>query len=131
VDCDLALVGDLSDLSEPINITVYRIIQESLTNIAKHADARRVLLRLHRAPATALTPDTLLLTVEDDGKGMVPETASHGLGLLGMRERVIALGGEFVVRGAPGQGVHIDVRLPLGSQFLHEEEMHGIDASLP
>jgi PAS domain S-box-containing protein len=130
VDCDLALVGDLGGLSEPINITVYRIIQESLTNVAKHADASQVLLRLHRAPVTEPAVDTLLLTVEDNGKGMVPETATHGLGFLGMRERVIAMGGEFMVSSAPGQGVHIDVRLPLGSRFQQAEE-DDLDPTLP
>ncbi len=78
-------------------------------------------------PATAPAVDTLLLTVEDDGKGMTPEMASRGIGVLGMRERVIALGGEFIVRSAPDQGVHFEVRLPLDGQFQLDEEKYDLD----
>ncbi|MFA7242989.1 MAG: PAS domain S-box protein [Sulfuricellaceae bacterium] len=114
--CDLALDGDLSGFSEPVNITVYRTIQEALTNVAKHAQAGKVEIRLRRIPEMNAA-DTLLLTVKDNGRGMASGESSFGMGLLGIRERVVALGGEFVQRSAPGQGVHLSVQLPLGGRL--------------
>ena len=133
--CELVLEGELEGLSETVNITVYRIVQEALNNICSHAHASRVVVRLSReqgeAPADnaplpnmedALFPmvssavpvtDTLWLSVEDNGRGYNPGQQSGRLGLLGMRERAIAAGGEFTVHSAPGHGTHIDVRLPL------------------
>jgi len=133
--CELVLEGEFEGLGETINITVYRIVQEALSNVGSHAHASRVQVWLTReqseAPADnapllnmedALFPivlpvlpatDTLWLSVEDNGRGYNPDQQSGGLGLLGMRERVIAAGGEFTSRSAPGHGTHIDVRLPL------------------
>jgi len=112
--CDLELDGNLGDLPEALNITLYRIVQEALTNIANHAQARHVKVWLRRGPpGVASDPEHILLTVQDDGKGMDPSLPLKGLGILGMRERVIASGGEFMSRSAPGQGVCIEIRLPL------------------
>jgi signal transduction histidine kinase len=77
---------------------------------------------LHRVPGEASAPEHLLLTVQDDGIGMDPRLPVKGLGMLGMRERVIAFGGEFMSHSKPGQGVRIEIRLPLVAQ---EEEKHG------
>ena len=68
---------------------------------------------LRRVSGVASIPEHLLLTVQDDGKGMDPKLPLKGLGILGMRERVIASGGEFTSHSAPGQGVRIEIRLPL------------------
>ncbi len=111
--CDLELDGNLGDLTESLNITLYRIVQEALTNIANHAHASHVKVWLRRVPGAASAPEHLLLTVQDDGKGMDPRLPVKGLGMLGMRERVIASGGEFTSHTAPGQGVRIEIRLPL------------------
>lgn len=111
--CDLELDGNLGDLPEALNITLYRIVQEALTNIANHAQARHVKVWLRRGPDVASDPEHMLLTVQDDGKGMDPSLPLNGLGILGMRERVIASGGEFMSHSAPGQGVCIEIRLPL------------------
>jgi two-component system nitrate/nitrite sensor histidine kinase NarX/two-component system sensor histidine kinase UhpB len=118
IHCDLELQGDLSAVSDSLAITAFRIVQEALTNVAKHAQARRVAVRLQcEAPA-----GTLVLSVEDDGRGLRPSVdpqsdrlpaALGGLGVLGMRERVIAASGEFSLHSAPGQGVRILARLPL------------------
>lgn len=105
--CDLELNGNLGELPEALSITLYRIVQEALTNIANHAQARHVKVWLRR------DPEHMLLTVQDDGKGMDPSLPLKGLGILGMRERVIASGGEFMSHSAPGQGVCIEIRLPL------------------
>jgi signal transduction histidine kinase len=88
---------------------VYRVIQESLRNIAKHARAHHVDIFLKQ------TPHRLLATIEDDGAGFEPQCARHtpGIGLASMRERVQYVKGEFTVRSEPGQGTVIDVSVPL------------------
>ena len=126
--CELVLEGEFENLGEMIDITVYRIVQEALTNIGSHAHASRVVVRLSRVqdeiPTLWLSvedngrgynsvADSLRLSVEDNGKGYNSGQQTGGLGLLGMRERTIAAGGEFTTRSAPGHGTHIDVRLPL------------------
>ena len=113
---DLELDGNLGDLPEALNITLYRIVQEALTNIANHAQASHVKVWLRRIPGVASEPKHLLLTMQDDGKGMDPSLPIKGLGMLGMRERVIASGGDFISHSAPGQGVRIEIRLPLVKQ---------------
>ena len=133
--CELVLEGELGGLGEPVNITVYRIVQEALNNIASHAHASGVVVQLRREqdripannaalltaedtlfpmePPVLFPPDTLWLSVEDNGRGYDPSQSSGGLGVLGIRERAIAAGGEFILRSAPGHGTHIDIRLPL------------------
>ena len=98
-----------------IETTLYRVAQEALANIEKHAHARRVSVLLERDEALAR------LTVEDDGCGFdadtlpqLPDTSPH-LGLLGMRERVALAGGTFLIESAPGAGATIPVRIPMPS----------------
>lgn len=105
----LDVQGDVSALGETINITVYRIVQECLTNIVKHA-------RAHRAAVQVRCADRrLLVEVRDDGRGLTEPEAQRAtrFGLLGMRERAEALGGHFTLDGAPGQGLRVCVELPL------------------
>lgn len=113
VGLELALEGELEDLGNTINITIYRIIQEGLTNAAKYAGAHHVSVRVLRKAGD----DELLLSVVDDGKGM--DLAGHcdGFGLRGMRERAIALGGELTINSLAGEGVHVEARLPAKSVF--------------
>ena len=117
IACDLSLEGNINGFGETTSITAYRIVQEALTNIAKHAHADRASVRLHREPGEIPGSDALLLCLEDNGKGFDPDQACKGFGLLGMRERVIAAGGEYSLRNIPDQGVCIDVRLPLNCQI--------------
>ncbi|TAN80076.1 MAG: PAS domain S-box protein, partial [Gallionella sp.] len=117
IACDLVLEGDIDDFGENTNITAYRIIQEALSNIAKYAQADRISVRVRREPGETPGLDALLLCVEDNGKGFDPDQPSKGFGLLGMRERAIAAGGEFSLCNTPGTGVCIDVRLPLNYQI--------------
>ncbi|WP_371635917.1 histidine kinase [Streptomyces zaomyceticus] len=93
----LTIEGRRHDVPAAVGRTVYRIVQESLTNIARHADATKASVRI------AYGPDVVALQVDDDGRA-TPDTAPvPGIGLLGMRERVTALGGRF--RAAPrGEG---------------------------
>lgn len=112
----------LDDIGNPyiedrtICITIYRLIQESLNNVCKHSKARKVVVQLSREKHPPIHADTLLLSVKDDGIGFDINQKSAGFGLLGMRERVIAAGGEFILESSPGNGVRITARLPLKSQ---------------
>ncbi|MBK8568656.1 MAG: PAS domain-containing protein [Nitrosomonadales bacterium] len=114
---EFALEGNLNGLSENINVTVYRIIQEALTNICNHALAKHVSVCLSREPGETPDAGAVFLRITDDGKGFDPNQASNGFGLLGIRERAIAAGGVFSSFSAPGHGVRIDVRLPLKYQL--------------
>lgn len=90
---------------------VYRIVQEALTNVAKHAQATACRIYLQRLP------NTLLITIEDDGTGFDAEAveragARRGLGLIGIRERVVQLQGTVRLESAPGKGTRLTVELP-------------------
>lgn len=88
---------------------VYRVVQEALTNIARHAQAHRVVLRAQKSKGE------LLLEIDDDGCGVAEADLLKGTsyGILGMRERSQFLGGEFSIKGEPGRGTRIGLRLPL------------------
>lgn len=107
IDCTLDLVEDCP-CSLAVSVAAYRILQESLTNVVRHADARRVDVRLR------VSPERLLLEVTDDGRGF-PEQGppSNHNGLLGMHERARALGGELVTSNLPTGGARVRVDLPL------------------
>jgi two-component system sensor histidine kinase UhpB len=111
-DFGLSMRGNLEDLCEPLNLTLYRLIQEGLTNIYKHAHAQRVTVTLERTQSSQPDQDEMCLTVADDGCGMEPGTRNSRFGLSGMRERVELAGGTFALESAPGQGLCLRVRLP-------------------
>jgi PAS domain S-box-containing protein len=96
------------DLDDDVSIGVYRVVQESLTNIARHSGARTVTIRL------AEEGESLILRIEDTGVGfVVPAKAWTGsLGLAGMRERVRAFAGQLVIDSFPGRGTTIVVTIP-------------------
>ena len=87
----------------------FRILQESLTNVLRHANATRVDIVLRQ------DGDRLVLRVQDNGTGLPPETVNDPLsiGLVGMRERALLLGGELTIQSQPGGGTAVEVRLPL------------------
>ena len=89
---------------------LYRIAQEALTNVARHAGASRVKMELASADGRAT------LTIADDGHGLTPPPGGKpgGLGMTGMRARARSTGGDISVRSAPGKGVTIEVRVPAG-----------------
>jgi signal transduction histidine kinase len=90
-----------------VETALYRIVQEALTNIVKHAQASAVSIVLGRkgGMVTAL--------IEDDGRGFSPDGGGEGLGLLGMRERLALLGGKLKVESGPGAGTTIVGEVPL------------------
>lgn len=107
VHCQYQFDGDLSILGEHITITVYRIIQECLTNITKHASASNVDITLKN------NADGLKLAVRDDGVGrnVHGDELNMGLGLIGMRERVQALNGIFSYTSSAKDGFLIDIHI--------------------
>jgi two-component system sensor histidine kinase UhpB len=101
-------------LPERINIALYRVAQEALTNVVRHAHANQVRLVLARDDSSGPSSGQVVcLTIADDGRGMDLARATRGLGLLGASERAAALGGELSVHSTPGAGVRLMLRIPL------------------
>jgi signal transduction histidine kinase len=107
LEATLMIEGQRHDVPAAVGRTVYRIVQESLTNIARHADAGTASVRID------CRPDVLAIRIDDDGKA-TPDTApTPGVGLLGMRERVTALGGRLRAEPRAEGGFTIQAELPL------------------
>jgi signal transduction histidine kinase len=92
-----------------VEVALYRICQEALTNVARHADAGRVVVRL------LVTPDEVRLVVMDDGRGFDPSSvAAQRHGIVGMKERADTVGGLLEVESATNRGTRLEVAVPLG-----------------
>jgi len=111
--------GDLPPLPAAVEVAAYRIAQEALANVARHAGAARADLRLTLADGPAGQP-RLLLEVADDGRG-IDQSAGGGVGLHSMRERAAELGGFLAVGPRPGGGTLISATLPLTADATREE----------
>jgi len=96
-------------LDRELDTAVFRILQETLTNVARHANATRVDITLKEKAGG------IILTVRDNGKGITRRQISHrkSLGILGMRERAILLGGAVILVGIPGKGTTVTVEIPI------------------
>jgi signal transduction histidine kinase len=108
----------LERMSPEIETACFRVAQEALTNVVRHARAQTVSVELHR------TPEALHLVVRDDGIGfdvMRAEQQGVSLGLLGMRERVTLLGGEMDCQSAPGRGTEIHAFFPVRTRSDAQE----------
>jgi signal transduction histidine kinase len=114
--CQLDLPQEDIFIDQERATALFRILQETLTNVARHANATQVKIRL------AKQGGGLTLEIRDNGKGVSPEQLSSGrsLGILGMRERASLLGGELTISGAPGQGTVVSVRIPDAHQNMPE-----------
>jgi signal transduction histidine kinase len=108
IACTVDCMPEADRLDEDSAIALFRIVQESLTNIVRHAAATRVSIAIRRAG------DGLRLIVEDNGKGFDQDGVDRvrQFGLLGMAERVAALGGDLDLDSAPGKGTRVAVTLP-------------------
>lgn len=109
VRCEVELDDTLAPLGDELATALYRIAQEAMTNVARHASAERVSVRLDRAEGA------VRLRVEDDGRGIEAGEARRpdALGLLGMRERAAALGGEVRIDARAGRGTAVTAEIPL------------------
>ncbi|WP_153130905.1 response regulator [Dechloromonas hortensis] len=106
IACQLKLEPEEFDLDEGPAITVFRLIQEALTNVARHAKASQIEIEVHE------TADNIHIDIRDNGIGLNPVQSKQGFGLLGMRERVSMLGGRIDIASGASQGVHIVATLP-------------------
>jgi PAS domain S-box-containing protein len=106
--CRLDLPPNEIIINQECTVALFRIFQESLTNVARHANAAEVNVRLARVDGM------LVLEVHDNGKGVTEErsAARNSLGILGMRERALLVGGEFTITGGPGMGTTVRVHIP-------------------
>ncbi len=124
--CQFHLGSEVEGLGGDLAKTVYRLIQEGLTNIARHAQAKNVSIDVHAAAITqsgnADSTQALTVMLTDDGVGFDPAAQTSGFGLLGMRERVQALGGELCIDSRPGAGTRIVAMLPFRETNTHEAE---------
>ena len=107
IAAEFAAEGDFSDLSDDAQLVVYRVAQEALSNAARHSGAARVEVRLRR-----LDDGGVELTVADDGRGFAFDEAERGLGLGGMRERELLIGGDLTIESRPGRGTAIRLLTP-------------------
>ncbi len=107
IECDLRLPEEELNLDENLAATLFRIVQESLTNVAKHAEADKIGIVL------SLWDGSLMLTVKDNGKGFDPQVRKpKSFGLIGIRERAAMMGGKAEITSEPGKGTTVRVRLP-------------------
>jgi signal transduction histidine kinase len=110
VQIDVRASGLSAELPDEHKTCVFRIAQEALNNVCRHANADSVKITLE-------TSDTwVLVTIQDDGRGFRPDQ-TKGLGLIGMHERVENLGGTLGIRSEPGQGTRIEARLPFAKRI--------------
>jgi two-component system sensor histidine kinase UhpB len=105
VVAELITDGDFSDLDSDVQLVVYRVAQEALSNAARHSRAERIEVGLRRAG------DGVELDVSDDGRGFAFEESERGLGIAGMRERALLLGGDLTIESRPGRGTRVSLRV--------------------
>ncbi|HEX2391833.1 MAG TPA: sensor histidine kinase [Solirubrobacterales bacterium] len=107
LDARIAVEGDFSDLGDDAQLVVYRVAQEALNNAARHSDAERVTVRLGRGASGGVE-----LEVADNGRGFAFEESERGLGIAGMRERALLVGGELTIESRPSHGTTVRLSLP-------------------
>ncbi len=109
LDIELETHGE-PRLPPDAELALYRIVQEALANVVRHAGATAVRVRVRQED------EGVVARVEDDGRGFRPETAEGGLGVVGMRERARHAGGRLTIESAPGEGTRIRIEIPSGRE---------------
>ena len=117
ITVSLDLSGQDQVTGDDLSIALFRITQESLTNVARHSRAGHAIIDL------SLNDDSLVLTIQDNGQGVDHEHNTGGFGLLGMRERAKAIGGTFTLRNRPEGGAEVRIEIPLDS-FIFKKADH-------
>ncbi len=119
VPVEVNITGDVDTLSDDLRTCIYRIVQEALTNAARHAHAKSIRITIARER------DCVTAVIEDDGVGISRAgTRSRGLGLIGMEERVRELDGTMDIKSQPGSGTRILIELPTAERV---NELSGVD----
>ncbi|MCW2989372.1 MAG: hypothetical protein JWM24_2310 [Solirubrobacterales bacterium] len=106
IKASIGTEGDFSALNDDAQLVVYRVAQEALSNAARHSGASHVAVRLRRLGAS------VELTVADDGRGFAFDESEGGLGIAGMRERALLIGGELTIESRPGHGTTVRLTVP-------------------
>ena len=108
IECELSLPAEPPELEKATATAIYRIVQEALTNVARHSGAGRVEIRVRERA------DELFLEIRDDGRGITPRevTDAASFGLAGIRERADMLGGMALIEGIAGRGTIVSIRMP-------------------
>ncbi|MFT3865785.1 MAG: sensor histidine kinase [Solirubrobacterales bacterium] len=109
IEAAIEVEGDFSDLSDDQQLVVYRVAQEALSNAARHSGAAHVAVTLRRGP------EGVELSVADDGRGFAFAESERGLGIGGMRERALLVGGELTLESRPGAGTTVRLTIPAES----------------
>ena len=104
------LQGKLPALSRDVELVIYRIAQESLTNALRHSGARAATVSLKSAP------DSMMLSIKDEGKGMPAELPRDTAGIAGMRERALLVDGQLTIESRPGEGTEVRLVVPLDGE---------------
>ncbi|HET7509081.1 MAG TPA: ATP-binding protein, partial [Solirubrobacterales bacterium] len=107
IDARLEVEGDFSDLGDDAQLVVYRVAQEALSNAARHSGAGKIEVQLRRSEDGGV-----LLDVADDGRGFAFDESQRGLGIGGMRERALLVGGELAIESRPGHGTTVHLTVP-------------------
>jgi len=106
IEATLTEEGDFSDLDGDVQLVVYRVAQEALSNAARHSGAKRISVALRRAERG------VELEIADDGRGFAFEESEGGLGIAGMRERALLIGAELTIESRPGAGTTVHLSVP-------------------
>lgn len=116
IPVEVRVMGMEASLPAAVNINLFRIFQESLTNIARHAQAGKVVLHIEQ------DEDKIVMAITDDGRGFNDEQirTRKTLGLLGMKERAVMNGGKYRIISRPGEGTRVEVEIPLAGQTRTE-----------
>jgi len=121
IRCDVSIEITETMLDPNFTTVCFRIFQETLTNIIRHANATRVEVQLTQ------NEGFLILTVRDNGRGIAKrEINAHSIGLIGMKERVAQVGGEIFFFGLPAQGTTVTMRVPLPQAMVKAVEEQGV-----
>jgi two-component system, NarL family, sensor histidine kinase UhpB len=110
IDARFEVEGNFSDLGDDAQLVVYRVAQEALSNATRHSEADHVEVRLRRG-----ADDGVVLEVSDDGDGFAFDESQRGLGIGGMRERALLVGGELTIESRPDHGTTVRLTVPRGS----------------
>jgi signal transduction histidine kinase len=111
VPVEVVIEGLPANLPDRHRTCIYRVVQEALTNCARHAAAKSIRIALHTEA------DRLALTIHDDGRGIAEHSGSAGLGLIGIDERVRELGGQLTIQSQPGKGTLLKISIPVASEI--------------
>jgi two-component system sensor histidine kinase UhpB len=122
IETGLEADGNFHGLPSDVQLVAYRVAQEALSNAVRHSGAESIVVRL------ASDDGTLELTVADDGRGFSFDQATGGLGMGGMRERALLVGGELNVESRPEIGTRIRLRVPIGDEHADPDETGALES---